>query len=119
MISSYNLSTYSRFNLSESESDIKVFVKEYKERVKRQLAREEENEKTPFVSFSERRLSVTDVAWLKDNEDRFFKGTKNEAVLKLDYLSVCGFIFCMTYSPNGEFILVGHSSGLIQVYIVG
>lgn len=111
----YNISSYNRFNLCESESDIHVFVKEYRERIKKQLTREEEGVRSQFVSFAEKRLSVTDVAWFQDNDERFFKDTANETLIKEDYLSQCGFICCMIFSDDGESVIVGHSSGLIQV----
>ncbi|XP_028030427.1 uncharacterized protein LOC114243221 isoform X2 [Bombyx mandarina] len=111
----YNISTYSRFNLSESESDIPVFVDEYRKRIKRQLAREEEPPKSSFISFVQKGLSITDLTWLQDNRDRFFKGTENKTLVKLDYLSECGYIFCMEFSPEGDFVIIGHSSGLIQM----
>lgn len=111
----FNISTYSRFNLSESESDIQVFVKEYGYRIKKQLIREDEKGLSGFVSFAERSLSLTELTWLRDNEERFFKDTPNENLLRLDYLSETGFITSMIYSPDGEFLIVGHSSGLIQV----
>ncbi|XP_032513804.2 uncharacterized protein LOC116767544 isoform X1 [Danaus plexippus] len=111
----FNISTYSRFNLSESESDIQVFVKEYGYRIKKQLIREDEKGLSGFVSFAERSLSLTELTWLRDNEERFFKDTPNENLLRLDYLSETGFITSMIYSPDGEFLIVGHSSGLIQM----
>ncbi|XP_021209169.1 uncharacterized protein LOC101744306 isoform X2 [Bombyx mori] len=111
----YNISTYSRLNLSESESDIPVFVDEYRKRIKRQLAREEEPPKSSFISFVQKGLSITDLTWLQDNRDRFFKGTENKTLVKLDYLSECGYIFCMEFSPEGDFVIIGHSSGLIQM----
>ncbi|KOB65167.1 Uncharacterized protein OBRU01_24498, partial [Operophtera brumata] len=112
--SCYNISQYSRFNLSENESDIHVFVKEYKERIKQQLGREECNTRSTFVSFAEKRLSATDVAWLQDNEERFFRDTANETLTSQCYRSEYGFISSMIYSADGEFIIVGHASGLIQ-----
>lgn len=108
---------YDISNLSIDESDIHVFIREYKERIKKQLAREEEGGKTPFISFAEKRLSVTDITWLQDNQERFFKDTANEDLLTIDYSSEFGFITCMTYLPDGEEIVVGHSTGAIQVYL--
>ncbi|XP_059050078.1 uncharacterized protein LOC131845078 [Achroia grisella] len=98
-----------------NQIDIHTFINEYKERVKKQLLREEESAKTQFVSFADKSLSITDIEWLQDNQERFFKDTANEDLLKLDYLSELGFICCMIYSPDGTFIIVGHSTGLIQM----
>ncbi|KAM3963413.1 uncharacterized protein ACR2FA_002349 [Aphomia sociella] len=110
-----SISTYSRFNISESESDIHIFIKEYKKRIKNQLLREEESVRPQFVSFAEKRLSVTDVEWLQENEERFFRNTANEDLIKLSYLSQLGFICCMIYSPDGTYVIVGYSTGLIQM----
>ncbi|XP_023941960.2 uncharacterized protein LOC112048593 [Bicyclus anynana] len=110
-----NNSTYSRFNLSQSESDIQVFVKEYADRIEEQLTREDEGSKSAFLSFAEKRLSLTDVAWLQDNQERFIKDTHNENLISLNYLSQTGFICSMIYSPDGEHLVVGHSTGLIQM----
>lgn len=110
----FNISTFSRFNLSENESDIQVFVKEYSYRINRQLAREHEGSRSGFISFAEKSLS-TDFTWLQDNQERYFKDTSNEHLLSLNYLSQTGFICSMIYSPDGRFLIVGHSTGLIQV----
>ncbi|VVC95699.1 unnamed protein product [Leptidea sinapis] len=111
----FNISTYSRFNLSESESDITVFVKEYGYRIKRQLEREQEDEGIPFPSFAERRLKAQDQSWINENYDIFFKDTPNDYLTKISYLSECGFITSMIYSPDGIFLIAGFSTGLIQM----
>lgn len=114
-ISGYNLSTYSRFNLSESLSDIHVFVRDFRDRINRSLERLEECELTPFVSFGIRKLSHVDLDWLHENYERFFKDTHNDTLVETHYLSECGFITAMIYTPEGDGIIVGHSTGLIQV----
>lgn len=111
----FNISTYSRFNLSESQSDIKIFLKEFGYRIKKQLAREEEAGSSGFISFAEKSLSLTDITWIQDNQKRFLEDTPNESVASLNYLSETGFITSIVYAPNGEFLVVGHSTGLIQV----
>lgn len=115
--STYSLgrSTYSRFNISDSISDTNIFIREFKERVIHSLKREEEHGRTPFRSFAERKLSVAEIAWLQDNTERFLNDTANESVVQEHYLSECGFICSMIYTPNGKAIILGHSSGLIQV----
>ncbi|XP_049867205.1 uncharacterized protein LOC126367632 [Pectinophora gossypiella] len=111
-----NISTFSRFNLDETESDIQVFIKEYRERVNAQLNREMEKIPTPFLSFHETKLQVPPKdTWLKDNQDRFFKDTPNEFLIKESYLSEMGYLTSMIYSPGGEYLIVGHSTGLIQM----
>lgn len=109
----HNYVPYSRFNLSESASDILVLVQDYRERIVTQII--EQTSKSPFLSFAEKKLSLLDVAWLQDNTKRFFDYTANTNLVKQDYLSEFGFITCMAYSKNGEQIIVGHSSGLVQV----
>ncbi|CAH1646208.1 unnamed protein product [Spodoptera littoralis] len=113
-ISSFHVTTYSRYNISESTSDIQVFVNEFKQRIECDLRRTEENAKENFISFAEKRLSISDITWLQDNYDRFFKDTDNKTLIEDHYLSECGFICSMVYSPDGETIIVGHSTGLIQ-----
>lgn len=115
----FNISSYSRFNLSESESDINVFIKEFGYRITKQLAREERNVQSAFPSFAENYPSEhDDVSWQEENEEKYIKNTPNENLAHLFYLSENGFICSMIYSPDGEFLIVGHSSGLIQVKLV-
>lgn len=111
----FNISTYSRFNLSESQSDIQVFLKEFGYRIKKQLVREEENGTSGFISFAEKK-SLNDLTWVHDNQIRFLSETPNAKVSSLSYLSETGYITAMIYEPNGEFLIVGHSTGLIQVF---
>ena len=114
-VSSYGVSTYSRFNLSHSQSDISVFVGAFSERVLDCLRSDELCIKRPFKSFAEKRLSVADLTWLQDNDERFLDHTANKSLVKVHYLSECGFICSMIFSEDGEHVIVGHSSGLIQV----
>lgn len=115
--SSYKVTTYSRYNISESTSDIQVFVNEFRERIENDLRRNEDHAKIPFSSFAQKRLSISDIAWLQDNTERFFKDTENKTLVEDHYLSECGFICSMVYAPDGETIIVGHSTGMVQVPI--
>ncbi|CAF4775235.1 unnamed protein product [Pieris macdunnoughi] len=110
----FNISRYSRFNLSESESDIEVFVKEYGYRIKRQLANELEGCRSQFPSFVERKVKSEELPWVEENFDRFFKDSPNEWLRNVNYLSEFGFITSMIYTQDGDFLLVGHSTGLVQ-----
>lgn len=112
----FNISTYSRFNLSESQSDIQVFLKEFGYRIKKPLAREEENGTSGFISFAEKSSSFDNLRWIQDNNTRFLYDTPNEKVSSLSYLSETGYITSMIYTLDGEFLVVGHSTGLIQVF---
>lgn len=111
----FSISKYSRFNLSESESDIEVFVKEYGYRIKRQLANELDGCRSQFPSFVERKIKAEELPWIEDNFDRFFKESPNKCLETINYLSEYGFITSMIYSPDGDFLIVGHSTGVIQV----
>lgn len=53
-----------------------------------------------------------------ENEEKYLKNTPNEKIAHLYYLSEVGFICSMIYSPDGEFLIVGHSTGLIQVIFI-
>nr|XP_026494847.1 uncharacterized protein LOC113399819 [Vanessa tameamea] len=111
----YNISTYSRFNLSESESDIQVFVREYGYRINKQRLREEEHGISGFTSFVEKKSKLVEDTWVQENYERFFKDTPNKNLATLSYLSESGFITSLLYSPKGEFLIAGHSTGLIQM----
>lgn len=101
--------------LDESKSDeISQFVEDYRQRIMRFVAIEG-TERPRFLSFAKRGLSISDKKWLRDNESRFYKDTANEDLVKHYYLSEQGAITCMVFSTDGNEILVGHSSGLIQV----
>lgn len=109
------------YNLSRSTSTLQDLVHEYKQRIEEQIAYTDfESQKPTFLSFAENKLNI-DTYWVKDNEDRFLKDTPNEIYKKREYLSQLGFILCVEYSPDGQYLVVGHSTGLIQVrgiYIV-
>nr|XP_049695570.1 uncharacterized protein LOC110371537 [Helicoverpa armigera] len=102
-------------NIPECTSDIQVFVNEYRNRITSTLTRDEVHSRGPFTSFAESKLSVRELTWLQDNNERFFKDTANKQLVQNHYLLECGFICSMIYTPDGEFIIVGHATGLIQM----
>ncbi|KAL4714195.1 hypothetical protein ACJJTC_008549 [Scirpophaga incertulas] len=102
-------------NVLVGSSDIRLFVNEYRERIKQQMLREDETQKSAFISFAEREHSISDSGWIKENYEKFFEHTPNEEFIKLHFLSEMGYITSMIYTPDGKFILVGHSSGMIQM----
>lgn len=98
----------------ETESDITIFVKQFKKRIQNQL--DLDNEGNPFLLFDEiKNIQRDDEWWLNDNQHRFIKDTPNERLVAESYLSELGYICSMTYSPDGNYIITGHSTGLIQV----
>lgn len=99
--------------IAETESDITLFTKQFKTRVQTQVDLDIETH--PFILFDEVRNIPRDERWLHDNRHRFFKDTPNEKLVAENYLSELGYICCMTYSPDGLYIITGHSTGLIQV----
>lgn len=102
--------------VSETDSDITIFVKEFKRRIQTQL--DLDNESHPFIIFDEMKyIPCDETSWLHDNNYRFFKDTPNERVVEKNFLSELGYICCMTYSPDGNYIITGHSTGMIQVHI--
>ncbi|KAG6440399.1 uncharacterized protein LOC115455923 isoform X2 [Manduca sexta] len=54
-------------------------------------------------------------AWLQNNHNIFLKGTPNKTLYNRWYFSESGFITALEYSPNGAHVIVGHSSGMIQM----
>lgn len=100
-------------DIPESDSDITLFTKQFKTRVQTQI--DLDNETRPFILFDEVRNIPGDESWLHDNRHRFFKDTPNESLIEEYYLSELGYIYCMTYSPDGHYIITGHSTGMIQV----
>lgn len=102
--------------VSETESDITTFVKEFKRRIENQV--ELDNERDSFILFDEiRNIPREEESWLHDNNYRFFRDTPNERLVADHYLSELGYICCMTYSPDGDYVITGYSTGLIQVYV--
>lgn len=102
--------------ITQSNSDITTFIREFKQRIRNQL--QLDNEGYPFLLFDEIKNSPVqrhDDVWLNDNQHRFFRNTPNERLVKKSYLSELGYIYSMTYSPDGNYIITGHSTGLIQV----
>lgn len=56
--------------------------------------------------------------WIKDNYNIFLRGTENDIVFHRWYFTESGYITVLQYSPCGSHVIVGHSSGLIQVHTV-
>lgn len=100
--------------ISETESDITMFVKEFRKRIQNQL--DLDNEGDPFLLLDEmKNVQSDDDSWLHDNQLRFFKDTPHEKLVAESYLSELGYMCSITYSPDGDYIVTGHSTGLIQV----
>lgn len=54
--------------------------------------------------------------WVNENFNKFLKGTRNEILYNRWFCSELGAITALTYAPSGSHIIVGHASGLIQVW---
>lgn len=54
-------------------------------------------------------------AWLKQNYIDFLKNTPNEILYHRWYPSELGYITAAQYAPKGSYIIVGYSTGLVQV----
>lgn len=52
--------------------------------------------------------------WVKENNKMFLHGTPNEILCNRWFGCELGAISAMTYSTNGLYIIVGHTSGMIQ-----
>lgn len=67
-----------------------------------------------YPMFYKQRVTKQD-SWLSKNEEQFFKGTRNKILYNRWYFSELGEVMAMEFAPNGAYIVVGHSSGAIQV----
>lgn len=54
-------------------------------------------------------------AWVQQNYYKFLNGTQNKIAYNRWYFTESGYITALQFSPNGSQIIVGHSTGLIQV----
>lgn len=54
-------------------------------------------------------------AWVKDNHEMFLKDTQNDIISNRWYFTESGYITALKFTPNGNLIIVAHSTGLIQV----
>lgn len=103
-------------DISQTDSDITIFVKQFKKRVQNQV--DLDNAGNPFILFDEiKTIKRDEELWLLDNHVRFFKETPNERLVAESYLSELGYICSIEYSLDGNYIITGHSTGLIQVSI--
>ncbi|CAB3222856.1 unnamed protein product [Arctia plantaginis] len=53
--------------------------------------------------------------WVIDNQEKFLKNSPNEIMYHRWFFSESGAITAIQYSPHGNYVIVGHSSGLIEV----
>lgn len=106
------------YNLNKKRSTIDELVDEYKLRIHEQETLDENNLLNKFISFAENKSSPRDITWIQENQKGFVQAAPNDIFVYKDYLSELGFIFSMTYSPDGDHIIVGHSTGLIQVNLI-
>lgn len=110
----------SHHELNKEESMIQLLVKDYESRIMKELEHElNPRSKAPFAVYftdnNKRTVIQGTPPWITENAERFLIGTPNAFLVKMEYLSELGFITCLQYSADGDHILVGHSSGLIQV----
>lgn len=56
-----------------------------------------------------------DYDWVIANEEKFLKNSPNEIMYHRWFFSESGAITALQYSPHGNYVIVGHSSGLIEV----
>ncbi|XP_011559065.3 uncharacterized protein LOC105389620 isoform X1 [Plutella xylostella] len=110
----------SHHELNKEESMIQLLVKDYESRIMKELEHElNPRSKAPFAVYftdnNKRTVIQGTPPWITENAERFLIGTPNAFLVKMEYLSELGFITCLQYSADGDHILVGHSSGLIQM----
>lgn len=68
-----------------------------------------------YPMFSKRNNKVNDFDWVLANEKLFLKNTPNKVLFNRWMMSESGFITALVYSRDGLHIIVGHSTGLVQV----
>ncbi|XP_013145922.1 PREDICTED: uncharacterized protein LOC106109070 isoform X2 [Papilio polytes] len=101
--------------LSELDT-MRKLIGNYRNRVLREFVIEEkESKRTLSVSYGMKRPPAPKKLWIQENYDRFIADTPNEYLVEQSFLTQIGFVCSLIYTPDGENIIVGHSSGLIQM----
>ncbi|CAK1582122.1 unnamed protein product [Parnassius mnemosyne] len=96
--------------------NIDFFIKEYRHRILNDVASDEKSSGCyTNICFSTKLPQIYNEKWVQENKNMYLANTPNEYLVEQYYLSQAGFICCMIYTPDGEFIIVGHSSGMIQM----
>lgn len=97
--------------------DIHETIKKYSEQIHGYYNNDADSSHNWYPMFYQQPPTVPDNKnkWIEDNYNTFIKGTKNTTLYNRWYLSENGYVTALEYSPNGKHIIVGHSTGLIQV----
>lgn len=70
-----------------------------------------------YPMFSKRNFREKDVDWVSVNEKLFLKNTPNKMLFNRWIMAESGFITALAYSADGQDLVIGHSTGLIQVSV--
>lgn len=70
-----------------------------------------------YPMFSKRNYKGNDVDWVAVNEKLFLKNTPNKVLFNRWIMAESGFITALAYSADGQDLVIGHSTGLVQVSI--
>lgn len=65
-----------------------------------------------------KRIKGNDFEWVAVNEKLFLKNTPNKMLFNRWIMAESGFITALVYSADGQHLIIGHSTGLVQVYLL-
>lgn len=68
-----------------------------------------------YPMFSKRNNKGNDVDWVAVNEKLFLKNTPNKMLYNRWIMAESGFVTALAYSADGQHLVIGHSTGLVQV----
>lgn len=109
------------FNITKpnkSELDMQILTKSYKNRIMRELkCQQKDYRNLTRASFGIPGTHILKKTWKQENYEKYIANTPNKYLVQRSYLSQMGYVNCMIYTPDGEFIIAGYSSGMIQVIV--
>ncbi|KPJ07872.1 hypothetical protein RR48_12714 [Papilio machaon] len=95
---------------------MRKLIGNYRNRILREFVTDDKEFKSTLaISYGMKRPPAPKKTWIQENHDRFIANTPNEYLIQQSFLTQMGFVTSLIYSPDGENIIVGHSSGLIQM----
>ncbi|XP_026329135.1 uncharacterized protein LOC113237090 [Hyposmocoma kahamanoa] len=68
-----------------------------------------------YPMFSKRNNKGIDIDWVAVNDKLFLKNTPNKVLYNRWIMADSGFITALVYSADGQYLIIGHSTGLVQM----